>query len=121
MICVEEKTSVLLTCDIKVEDLLLEYKLFSISFRFYATSETVSILYDADLQQFGNGTVRATLNISQAGYKDEGIYECYVQTLPVDNFLISPTDHFDFYIDARNTTLNVTASGMIIMCDDCLS
>ncbi|XP_065882339.1 contactin-6-like isoform X1 [Dysidea avara] len=110
MICVEEKTSVLLTCDIKVEDLLLEYKLFSISFCFYATSETVSILYDADLQQFGNGTVRATLNISQAGYKDEGIYECYVQTLPVDNFLISPTDHFDFYIDARNTTLNVTAS-----------
>ena len=113
MIFVEEKTSVLLTCDIKVEDLLLEYELFSISFHFYAKEEVAEFLsYNPNLQFFDNGTIRATLNISQAGYQDEGIYECYVRTLPVENFLISPTDHFDFYIDARNTSLNVTASGM---------
>ena len=109
----EHKMSSLLTCDVKVEEMLLYFELFSISFNFYPIEEvSVSILYEANLKHFENNTIRATLNVSQAGYQDAGIYQCYVRTLPVDNFLISPTDDFDFFVDARNTTLNVTEPGM---------
>ena len=104
--------SSLLTCDVKVEEMLLNSELFSILFNFYPIEEvSVSILYEANLKHFENNTIRATLNVSQAGYQDAGIYQCYVWTLPVDNFIISPTDDFDFFVDARNTTLNVTAPG----------
>jgi len=110
---VEKNNPVLLTCDINVEKTLLNKTLHFISFRFYA-NEGVSgfILYNANQHTFENGTIRATYNISRAGYQDAGIYECYVRTLPVDNFLVSPADDYDFYVDARNTTLNVTVPGL---------
>jgi len=113
VIFVEHEMSSSLTCDVKVEEMLLNSELFSISFNFYPNEDVSgSILYEANLKHFDNGTIRATLNVSQAGYQDAGIYECYVRTLPVDNFIISPTDDFDFFVDARNTTLNVTVPGM---------
>lgn len=109
---VEKGSPVLITCDIEIENVLLNYNLFSVSFHYYATDENMPILYNADLQNLDNRTIRATLNKSRAGYQDAGIYECYVRTLSVDGLLIGPTDNFDFYADARNTSLKVTPPGM---------
>lgn len=101
-------------CDIKIAYELLSNDLFYISFRFYATNEDMPILYDADLQHLGNSTIHATLSISQAGYQDVGIYECYARILSVDTFMMNqpPSDDLDVYTVARNITLNITTSGM---------